>query len=75
MKKLSLLICMALLMGGCVPETSEEQQESSKYGNFTIRVIDSCEYIEYSSGMLDQRVYGITHKGNCRFCASRLEKQ
>ena len=31
-----------------------------------IHTIDSCEYIECDYGMLDQRVYSLTHKGNCK---------
>ena len=30
-------------------------------------IIDSCEYIKWS--------YGLTHKGNCKFCEERRRKE
>jgi len=35
-------------------------------GEFSTVVIDGCEYIEKDYGILDHRIYGITHKGNCK---------
>ena len=39
--------------------------------NYTVKVIDGCEYIECDYGVMDQRVYSLTHKGNCEYCAAR----
>ncbi len=46
-----------------------------RIGNFTIKTIDSCEYIEYDYGIGDNRVYELEHKGNCKFCEARKNKQ
>lgn len=40
---------------------------------YNIKTIDSCEYIEYDYGVFDQRVYSLTHKGNCKYCAERTK--
>lgn len=56
------LVCLSFV--GCNPQTGDGN-ESVKYGDYTIKVIDGCQYIEYDYGFLDQRVYSLTHKGNC----------
>lgn len=47
---------------------------TTKLGDYDVKVIDECEYIEYSHGLGESRVYSITHKGNCKFCAKRNGK-
>lgn len=42
--------------------------------HFDVRVIDSCEYLEYQSGFGSTEVYSLTHKGNCKFCQIRNKK-
>lgn len=75
MKYLNLSV---LLLVGCFPKppqpTVPTQSQDVKYGDYTIRVIDSCEYIEFDNGVLDQRVYTLTHKGNCIFCQKRNDR-
>ncbi len=44
---------------------------TTKFGDFNIKIIDSCEYVEFDSGFGEQRVYSIAHKGNCKFCKQR----
>lgn len=60
-----LSILAIVLVVGCMnpkaPGTTSKQ-----YGDFEIKTIDGCEYLEYDSGILDQRVYSLTHKGNCK---------
>ena len=59
MKKIILLALSALMMVGCL---------SKRDGNdipYDVHVIDSCEYIDGG------HIYGIGHKGNCRFCKER----
>lgn len=57
---------------GCMPEPKVVTDKNKNgWGNYKITVIDSCEYIVYDDGIFDQRVYGITHKGNCKFCKLR----
>ena len=36
-------------------------------GNPQVVVIDSCEYIKWG--------YGLTHKGNCKFCEDRRRQE
>lgn len=64
MKKILLIIVITTIIA-CNPSVPDEPQRSS-IGDFTIRTIDNCEYIEYDYGFAEQRVYSITHKGNCK---------
>jgi hypothetical protein len=65
---------MAVALCGCGPQPQGGSTETAN-GDYVIKVIDSCEYIEYDWGIFDQRVYSLTHKGNCKFCAERGKKQ
>ena len=47
-----------------------EDAYRSDYEEFTIIVIDSCEYLVAEH----DRSRMITHKGNCKFCAARNKK-
>ena len=69
MNKLLFFVTLFLL-SSCSPET-KGGNKSVRNGDYNIKVIDSCEYIEYDSGIFDQRVYGLCHKGNCKFCQKR----
>jgi PBP1b-binding outer membrane lipoprotein LpoB len=39
---------------------------TKEHGDFTIKTIDECEYLEYENGFFDSKVYSLTHKGNCK---------
>ena len=39
--------------------------ETGSIGDYSIKVIDGCEYIELDEGGGNTRVYSLTHKGNC----------
>lgn len=67
MKKILLLPFIAIGITGCNmnPQFSSKDSEQ-KIGDYTIKTIDGCEYIEYDVGIVDQRVYSLTHKGNCK---------
>ena len=65
MKKLLLLALTTMMMAGCI-ENYEEKKLNSEY---SIRVIDSCEYI------LVNRVGIKAHKGNCKYCAERRNQE
>lgn len=65
MKKGFYFIIASILFLGCETQSSHQRIETDGY---TIITIDSCEYIEVNEGILDQRVYSLTHKGNCKFC-------
>lgn len=67
MKKLILLALTALMMMGCGNERPIKNVDG-----VNIETIDSCEYIRFftHNGF---RVY--SHKGNCRFCKERRQKE
>lgn len=60
-----LLALTALMMVGCTGHYKETRINS----DYSVRVIDSCEYILLNG-------VGIkAHKGNCRFCKERRQKE
>lgn len=70
MKKIILLALTALMMVGC--NQSTENIGAPLGGNmfttvYQTVIVDSCEYILGPSR--------IAHKGNCRFCKERREKE
>ena len=65
MKKIILLTLAVLMMAGC----SEETDKSTRLVQFKILQIDSCEYLKVDG------YYGYAHKGNCRFCKERKQKE
>ncbi len=67
MKKFILLALIALVMIGCEYQNSDDSNDTSKTPWIETITIDSCEYI---SGF-----YKLTHKGNCRFCKERKQKE
>ena len=67
MKKIILLALTALMMVGCDYNSNrniDTKTEGVIYGTI---IVDSCEYIRSS--------YRIAHKGNCRFCKERRQKE
>ena len=66
-KKIILLALTAVMMAGCgrkVVYTSDD---------INIVVIDSCEYLKCYTYGINSFVY--SHKGNCRFCKERRQKE
>ena len=70
MKKLLLLALLAMIMVGCKENTNNDRNYATDEREYTYKVlvIDSCEYIRISG------FYGLSHKGNCRFCAERNKR-
>jgi len=62
MKKALLVIVCAMGMASC---SVEGGTETGSIGDYSIKVIDGCEYIELDMGGGNTRVYTLTHKGNC----------
>ena len=60
-----ILFVLIFMMSACMP-TPQGDARTKIIDNYSIITIDSCEYIEYDMGILDQRVYSLTHKGNCK---------
>ena len=65
MKKVILLALIAFMMVGC----NEEMDKTTKMVQYKILQVDSCEYLKIEG------YYGFTHKGNCRFCKERRQKE
>jgi hypothetical protein len=65
MKKIILLALTTLMMVGCM----EHYEETEITSDYSVRVIDSCEYI------MPNGVGVRAHKGNCRFCKERRQKE
>ena len=65
MKKIILLVLTALMMAGCSDvKYTKHQTTTQEVGVFEY---DSCEYITI--------YHGVSHKGNCRFCKERRQKE
>lgn len=55
--------------------TEAEVEEAKRLGGFNIVIIDSCEYLikDETAGYSG---YGyFAHKGNCRYCKERRERE
>ena len=66
-KRIILLAFTALIMVGCDYQNPDGSYDTSKSLTMQTIVIDSCEYIEC--------YYRLAHKGNCRFCKERRQKE
>lgn len=72
-KKIILLALTAFVMVGCMKRKDNGEPIVSDYyrqhsvDNPYLQVLDSCEYIRWNSAM--------AHKGNCRFCKERRQKE
>lgn len=62
-----LLLALVILMIGCYYQNPDGSYDTSKSFGLEVIVIDSCEYIK------DYQV--LAHKGNCRFCQERRQKE
>lgn len=68
MKKIILLAFTALMTVGCTQKDSNGHITiNTGIENPNISIIDSCEYVGWG--------YGLAHKGNCRFCKERKQKE
>lgn len=59
------ILFFALTIASCTTETGNVSYDA---GNYSIRMIDGCEYIEVETGykQASEYNYTLTHKGNCR---------
>lgn len=74
MKKIAFLLVSIMFASCSLNPQPSGLTTTSKLGDYTIKIIDDCEYIEFVAGIGETRVYSITHKGNCKFCAKRNGK-
>jgi len=67
MKNFLLAVIIFLLALGCGVNPSPKTDSRKEIGeNYAVVIIDGCEYIEFDYGVLQNRVYSLTHKGNCK---------
>ena len=67
MKKIILLALTALVMAGCDYNSNSNIDTKTQGLIFGTIIIDSCEYVSSA--------YKLSHKGNCRFCKERRQKE
>lgn len=67
MKKLIFFLLIASLICCTKPTVIDHNngKSSLKSAEFTEAIHEGCEYLIYDRGVADQRVFAITHKGNC----------
>ena len=71
MKKIIILTLAVLMMVGCINQEGEAPYVEKSA--LPIIEYDSCEYIKcYTYGF---NYYVYSHKGNCRFCKERRQKE
>lgn len=72
MKKVILLMLATLAIVSCEYKTNAEREEAKRLCGFNIVIVDSCEYLikEETSGYSY-----FAHKGNCRFCKERKDRE
>lgn len=71
MKSLIVLLIALFSLAACQKATPNKGDTATDYGDFKLRVIDSCEYLEYDHTLGVDGQYSLTHKGNCKFCKER----
>lgn len=80
MKKIIFLILTTLAIVSCDNRTEAEIKEVEHLDGFNIIIVDSCEYLIKREIISIQassiQGYGyFAHKGNCRFCKERRERE
>lgn len=75
MKKIILLALTALMMVGCYRVEAYNDKQIDLVGDYKIKIIvyQGCEYVVMDSHYQTRSV--VTHKGNCRFCKERRQKE
>lgn len=60
MKKMLFIMCLVLLLSGCVKIPDEKTHDSEQNSIYVTRIGD-CQYIKY----IVRGGFGYTHKGDC----------
>ncbi len=66
MKKVLFIIVCVIGITSCETKPVEGSTKTKQIGDYNVIIIDGCEYLEYRKGSGDNRVYSLTHKGNCK---------
>lgn len=75
MNKIIIFVLTAFMMVACDYRTEAEIEEAKRLKGCNIIVIDSCEYLKNDRGSGQQGFGHFAHKGNCRFCKERRQKE
>lgn len=75
MKKIILLALTVLMMVGCEYKSDVQTVEEARLNGFYIVISDSCEYLRKDVSEGYQGYGYFAHKGNCRFCKERRQKE
>lgn len=75
MKKIIIFVLAAFMMVACDYRTEAEKEEAKRLKGCNIIVIDSCEYLKNDRENGHQGFGHFAHKGNCRFCKERRQKE
>lgn len=75
MKNILLLALTAFVIMGCYQAKAYHNKDIDLVGDYKIRTIEyqGCEYVIIDSYYHMRTV--ITHKGNCKFCKERRQKE
>lgn len=74
MKKLISMMLATLAIVSCEYKTDVEI-ERERLNGFNIVIVDSCEYLIKNESFGQGGCAYFAHKGNCRFCKERREKE
>lgn len=91
MKKIVILALAALIMVGCDTRTEEQRHNDylqeqkrkerhieyqNRWKGYKVIIVDDCEYIVKTTDFKSATQSGyLAHKGNCRFCKERRQKE
>lgn len=75
MKKVILLALTTLIIVGCYQAKAYHDEQINLVCDYRMKtmVYQGCEYVVIESYY--QKRVAITHKGNCRFCKERMQKE
>lgn len=75
MKKIILLAFVTLMMVGCYRAKANHDKQTNLVCDYRLQTIvyQGCEYVVMESYFQQRAV--ITHKGNCKYCKERREKE
>ena len=75
MKKIIILALITLMMVGCYQAKANHDKRLNLVSDYEIKTIvyQGCEYVVMESYFKSHAV--ITHKGNCKYCKERSEKE
>jgi hypothetical protein len=65
-KVLFIIVCGVSIVSCSPKQPIEGSSKTGQIGDYSVVIIDGCEYLEYRIGSGESSVYSLTHKGNCK---------